>query len=549
MIIDVAPLLEPISDAAPSGSDIRETEDYEAIAAEIEKMTSPTSTGQIDWQKVETIGTRLFSSQGKDFMVAAWVAAAWTERYGIEGLGAGLLLQDGLVNRHWQTAWPPIKRLRGRRNALSWWADRTTAWLENKEIPPLREETRAAMVSAAESLDARLAELDPEGPPMHGFVQQIRRLEVIAPAAEPPQTQDASAATEITDGAANLAPAPANAAQASQSRAPQMDAARAAPKAFSGSAPPADALDSVDAVIDALTPALNYIAQVTSALRSLDRLNPLTIEMARLAARGTLVQAPPAQQGTTPFMPPPVAISDAFATIASSGNADGLIEFCESRIATFPYWLDLDRESARGYGMLGEAGAAMRQAVIDHTLAFVKRIPGVERLSFSDGTPFADDSTLQWLEACKAERQSSGGGGAPDRYERTRLQALEAFDAGRHDEAMRCYQNLIESTWSGRERFRAQLSLAELFMNAPGDADVLPLVTHLGHECRTRQLATWEPALALQTWQLILRAARQTLAGPLTADDEPRRQAGLQAQYDALRELAAIDPIAASKGH
>src|SRR5690606_23587988 len=100
-----------------------------------------------------------------------------------------------------------------------------------------------------------------------------------------------------------------------------------------------------------------------------------------------------------------------------------------------------------------------------------------------------------------------------------------------------------------RERFRAQLSLAELFMNAAGDVDVLPLVTHLGQECRTRQLASWEPTLALQAWQLILRAARQTLASPLLADDEPRRQACLQAQYDAMRELAAIDPITATKSH
>lgn len=551
MIIDVAPLLEPVSEAAPGGADIRDTEDYEAIAAEIEKMTSPTSSGQVEWQKIEALGTRLFSTQCKDFMLAAWVAAAWTERYGIEGLGAGLQLQEGLISRYWDTAQPPLKRLRGRRNALTWWIERTVGWLENKDIPPLREEVHQAMVSAAESLDAQLAERDPDSPPLGAFIQQIRRLSVIAPAAE---------ATEAASDAADDAPTAGTAAAEPQDSGPAVGQARAAtptaattaagapagPRAFHEAAPAAEALDSLDGVISALSPALNYIGQVTNALRTLDRFNPLAIEMGRLAARGSLLGLPPAQDGMTPIMPPPVAISDAFATIARSGNADGLIEFCESRIATFPYWLDLDRESARGYGMLGEPGAAMRQAVIQNTLAFVKRLPGIDRMAFSDGTPFADDATLQWLENCKAENQGDGTGPA-DRFSRTRQQALEALDAGRQDEAMQCYQALIESTWSGRERFQARLALAELFLGLPGEADLVPLVSHLAEECRERQLAAWEPTLALQAWQLTLRAARQALASPSVAEDEHRRKACQEAAREALRELAAIDFIMATK--
>lgn len=549
MIIDVAPLLEPVSETVPGGADIRDTEDYEAIAAEIEKMTSPTSTGQVEWQKVETLGSRLFSTQSKDFMLAAWVAAAWTERYGIEGLGAGLQLQEGLVTRYWDTAQPPLKRLRGRRNALGWWIERTVNWLENKDIPPLREEIHQLMVGAAQSLDALLAERDPDSPPLNAFIQQIRRLEVIAPAEAPEPTPAVAGATSPAQADAppgSHAPAASAPTATPTSATPPAAGPSGAPRAFNDAAPAADALDSLDAVIGALTPALSYIGQVTNALRTLDRFNPLAIEMGRLAARGALLSPPPAQQGATPFMPPPVAISDAFATIARSGNADGLIEFCESRIATFPYWLDLDRESARGYGMLGEAGAAMRQAVVQNTLAFIKRLPGIEHLTFSDGTPFADDATLQWIENCKAENKG-GGGGPADRFSRVRLQALDALDAGHPDTAMQCYQTLIESTWSGRERFQARLALAELFLGLPGEADLVPLVSHLADECRQRQLATWEPALALQAWHLTLRAARQALATPSVAEDEHRRKACQQAAQDALRELAAIDFIMATK--
>ncbi len=81
-------------------------------------------------------------------------------------------------------------------------------------------------------------------------------------------------------------------------------------------------------------------------------------------------------------MAPPVAIQDAFGTIKQNNNPDGLVEFCESRLGTFPYWLDLDRESARGFALMGAAGAPLRQKVIEHALYFhpktaEHRAPGV----------------------------------------------------------------------------------------------------------------------------------------------------------------------------
>ncbi|MBC7203098.1 MAG: hypothetical protein H5U29_06165, partial [Pusillimonas sp.] len=49
MSIDVTLLLAPISEGAPAGEEARATESYEAVAAEIEKMTSLSGASPIDW--------------------------------------------------------------------------------------------------------------------------------------------------------------------------------------------------------------------------------------------------------------------------------------------------------------------------------------------------------------------------------------------------------------------------------------------------------------------------------------------------------------------
>lgn len=287
-----------------------------------------------------------------------------------------------------------------------------------------------------------------------------------------------------------------------------------------------------------MQPVKDYLGHVSSALLEIAPLQPLLIEINRFAARASILSAPPATANATALMAPPVAIADAFATISGTGNAEGIIAFCESRIPAFPFWLDLDRQAARGYSMLGEPGAPMRQAIIKNLLAFVERLPGIETLTFSDGTPFASDDTRQWLEECRAQHSS----GAPqDAFSAVQAQALAAANDGRHSDALQLYQSVIQNTHCGRDQFRARIALIELLLAAHGDIDPMPLTQPLIHDCAALDLARWEPALAAQAWQTVLKACRQALANPSINQDATRRQHYLQIRHDALQHLARVD--------
>lgn len=532
MTIDVSTLLAPISDPYPAGEDARENENYEAVAAEIEKLTSLSAATPINWALVADQGADILRSQSKDFMLCAWVSAAWIEAHGIDGLSAGLTLHAGLMQRYWDNGFPPLKRLRGRRNALSWWVDRASEWLSNQTLAPLQQDAHAAIVTAAQAIDDMLAEKDPDAPPLASFVRQLKNLDVVAP---------------IADGDS---PAKETAADPAPDQPPPPPPTQAAPATLPTGAKPAapvtlpDSFTSIDDIVGALSPLADHLGQLSGALMTLDRFHPLVVEIGRFAARAPLLEPPPAQGGTTALVPPPVAIIDAFQAICHAGNAEGIIEFCESRILAFPFWLDLDQASARGFGMLGERGARMRKAIIKNALAFTERMPGIELLTFADGTPFASEETRQWLETCRAEQS----GNAPtDAFGAVQQQAQQAGADGRHDDAIKAYQSFIQTTSTGRDQFKARLALTDLFITVRADADPVPFVQPLVEDCTQHALNLWEPELASKAWQIVLKACRQALAASHTRDDPSKRERYLQLQTQALQALARVDFTAATR--
>lgn len=566
MPLDIASFLAPVTTEHPAGHDARDSAPYEAVAAEMEKLTSLSNTGAIDWGKVAQQGEHILAHESKDFMMAAWVSEAWLQCHGMEGLIAGLQLHAGLIHTYWETAFPVLKRIRGRRNALEWWLDRIQNWLDQNTPAPMESSVHDTLIHAITTLDTELAEKDPESPPLAGLIRQLKQLDVIeapsaaAPLAEQPHEQTSiapapvpsappeSTAQELTSQPQSTATAthtPAVvAAPLPAASAPVPHQAAATASAPTVSLPNTSALvsnthlSSVDEIIHALEPASHYLAQISTALLSIERFHPLVIEISRFAARCRLTQAPPATDGVTALVAPPVAILDAFARIQQSDNPEGLIEFSESRIAAFPFWLDLDHSSARGFSLLGPPGAAMHQAIIKNVVSFVERLPGIETLQFSDGTPFACDATRQWIEQCRAENQGSSA--SEDPVDQTQHAAKQMIRGGHFEEAESLYQQLIQSTRKGRDQFRARISLIELLMTQRPTIDAQPFIAPLIEECLTRDLASWEPELAAQIWALKIKALRTSITRQQGLS--PERSNQLETELiEALQRLSVLD--------
>lgn len=535
MAIDFEALLLPISKDTPGGVESRETPQYEVVFAEIERLTSPSADRQPDWIKVEAQSTEVLKTISKDFMVASWLSAAWVEKSGIDGLSAGLGLFAGLLQTYWETGFPSIKRLRGRRNAIVWWTDRVTAWLSNTTPAPLPAEAHDVLVQRIQAIDRTFAEVDPEAPSLNELVNLIKRLDVIEPAAAPAQPAEQDAVAQAPSGAQGQQ------ATASSGVIGASSAANTSISATAATGPQLGDLSkvaNVDDLVTALDSVFAYLGDASQKLVELDPYNPLAIGLNRFGARGALLSLPQAQGQTTLIAPPPMAEMQSFQTVCDAGNPQGVAGFCEGRLATYPFWLDLDRQSAMAYGAMGPAAATMRSAVIDEVLALVKRLPGIEKLTFSDGTPFADEATKAWIATCQAERL---GGGATDKFSEAKKQANENVGSGDSDAAIAGLQDFLSNTRSGRDQFRARVALAELALGLKKDLDMQPLIDPLLDECERLNLMYWEPELALLAWNLKLRAARAVAKQAEDTADLEKIAASQNVVQLALKKVSMLD--------
>ena len=515
-------LLEPISTESPAGNDCRDTAGYQAITSQIEQLARPEFTGTLNWSNIQTQAADILRTQSKDFMVAGWLAASWVELQGVLGIKGGADLFQGMLNQYWDNGFPGLARIRGRRNAIAWWADRASNFIARGGLQPISQSEYDALQVSVKELDKAFADKDSDAPSLGDFMQLIRALEVKPEAQAPIPAASADLAQEQTassQGASNLGPS----------------------INLTGS------LNSIDEISVALDSVRPYVGTISQALLALDKFNPLVIGLNRFSARSSILELPPSNGGATSLPEPPFSELQMFNAVTTSGNPENIIEFCEARISQYPYWLDLDYFSAQAYEALGEPAKLMKQAVVDEALRFILRLQGVETLSFAGKTtPFASPPVQKWLNDCLL--QSSGGGGALDSLAIAKAKALESGQGGKSDEVIKSLQAYIDSTRSPRDQFRARIELITFISGAKKGVDISPLLQSLVEECETRKLADWDPDLALAAWTLRLHSLQQALNLDEVKSDVNKVARYQQEISEALAKIAYVNYSDAIRG-
>lgn len=502
--------IQPIAGPQPAGNEVREDPAFELLEAEIAKLASPVHSVTMDWNKVNQWSSELLSAKGKDLLVACYLAGGLLETRGLYGLADGLKVLADMLQTYWDTLYPGLKRMRGRRNALQWLIDRVqqrAAETDWGALPPQEADLVARLAASLRAMDTLLAEKDSEAPSMRALLTLVNSLTVIEekPAAPPPAPAAASPAS---------APAPAS------------------------NAPPATLLlDSADNVERALEEACSRLGSLAEWFLASDSSNPLSYRLNRTAAWSTLEALPPADGGQTRIAPPISQLTDALARLKDSQSDAELVAFAEAQLANFPFWLDLNGVCAAALGRMGSGYAAARQEVCNETARLLARLPGLEKLAFSSGMPFAASDTLDWLATLlpgvAAGSGPATGGRASDAVTAAigNARALAANDD--LASAAACLQEQLALQPPARDQLLLQIRLCELLLqHRPGAA--LKAFAHAVVEAIDRhQLGTWDPAMALDG----LRVAY----GVMARNEEDRDAAdGLLARIVALDAATAV---------
>jgi type VI secretion system protein VasJ len=280
-----------------------------------------------------------------------------------------------------------------------------------------------------------------------------------------------------------------------------------------------------------------------------------SVRLVRSVRWDTLHEVPPADAAScTRLAPPRSELRQQMKRLVLQKQWHELLERIEGAFmeGVNHLWFDLQYFQHVALDHVGAPYSTCRELLRADFALFLERLPGIERLAFNDGTPFADDATLEWIARHAVVRDLEAGesvaplpvsadseDGAAGDWPEIEAQAREL--AGRDGvEAAFGWLEALPGLKTDRHRYLQRLVMARLADHA-GRADAaLALLAELDATARSLPLMRWEPALVFEVKQQLIRALK-AMSNRKDADKPAlaRRIGELQA------ELTVLDPARA----
>jgi len=519
---------DPIEPDQPAGSDVRYEPEFEQLQAEIDKLTLPSASGSINWQKVSDLAASILAKQSKDLLVAGYLAVSQIHLRQIEGFADGLTVIHDLLTNFWDDLFPPKKRLRGRVGAIDWWIEKTETALKGIKAESDAGKTRAAIFTALTAIDSLMVEYLPD-PPM---------LRPIETALETVFTADDE--TNEDKPAVIIAEAEADPAVETKPK-PHQEATGLA------LAPEPETFVSEQDAQKIITSGMQKVRQAARTLLEHNPTNVMAYRYHRFAAWSVLSSLPPETDGQTHIMPPPPYVCQSLLKLKENGNWKALILSAEQHLSQFIFWFDLNRFVAEALTSLGDDYQDAHEEVCQDTAFFIRRFPPLVGMSFSDGTPFANPDTRQWLNeisfgADLVADTTDSKPGATDQTDGSNRRADVLAEAQalvkkkKLPHAVQLLHNELKYCGSQQEALEWRMALCRMLIAAKRTDMALPHLDLILKDIKTYRLTSWDPRFAMECLTLVWAGyTSQT-------DKEIKGRAN-----DVLSLIARLDPAAALK--
>ncbi|MBK6693767.1 MAG: type VI secretion system domain-containing protein [Myxococcales bacterium] len=527
-----APLLAPLS-PAPGGRDMSFDPSFEAAKAEIDKLTS-VSGGKPNWTGIIEGTSRLLTNDTKDFRLVIWWALATVQQRptpAFADLAAAAHLVLGMVHAHWTTAFPDVKRSRGRANLYAWLTEQIDPLFDGREVVAEEREAVVLSQSLLEELDAALAERLGESHPGPGRLRGsmnrfVRALPADAPPQPPPPApapvgEPRRGATAETHAYADD-PQEGGGGDRASTPAPSVMVVRVeqdpfAPPALLAAAP--TSADEARGALDTVTPLLFDVADLLRADAPDD---PTAYRVSRLAAR----LLPAALGNVDDVRPPEGAAVTELGEALSREDWAAVVEVGERLLRASPSWLELHYTLSTALAQLGRDDA--RKEADRGAREILARFDGQPEPRFFI-IPYATEASRKWLHppAPRARAVPAEGGNE---------EAAPPPSVAQHVETLGDAVKVANRAGSGRERFRGMLQAGTMAIEQGQFQLARAVLESLLDVVGRHQLEEWDPALCASLYQLLIQALRgQGGENP----DQGAREAQL---FD---KLCRIDPEAA----
>ena len=505
---------EPISADRPCGSDVRYDAEYQALQNEIDKLSSPSAAGSVNWEKVVRFASDILAHKSKDLLVAIYLSVALTYTRKHDGLSMGVKLLMDLMGKFWEQLYPPRERMRGRLRALEWWAEKMDSAL--RQLPPIPvPEAQVRILKDHLNQVEQWIVKHLENPPSLTAIKNLAGdLTVMHEVAVQKEAVKPSASRVIADDTKN------NQNQIRPSEQPEE-------------------IQSFPNDGRMLEHYLQKIREIGSHCRQQNSADPLPYRLNRKLMWCNIEDLPISTNGLTRIPAPDKQIVKMLFDLHDSGDAETLLKAAEGRLSQYIFWMDLNRFVAESLARLGAYYTKAHRAVCRETAFLIYQLPGLEDLSFSDGTPFATLETKNWLKSIAIHSGMSVQTvpdnklkfrGGESRIEEEITEAQVMIQKGRLLEAMEGLQQKLNAASAGREKIIWRLAVARLLLDVKRYELALPHLAQIIREIDHFHLENYDSALALKGLKMVC-------TGLELQDDESSKSKKAEVMY----RIAKID--------
>jgi type VI secretion system protein VasJ len=521
--------VSPINPENPAGEDVRYQPIFEGLQSEIDKLSSPSAAAvSVDWGKVADLASEILSDKSKDLLVAAYFCVSQITLGGVEGLELGLRVYADLLDNFWDGLFPAKKRMRGRIAAVEWWVERSEIAIGQLSPTTVNESILSRIRTLCEHIDSVLGQHLPDPrPAVHPVLRAVEAIPQLENPAAPPASENLSE----QHGEAVL--------NAKEIAAPQhLPPSTSAPEVRAPQKTESDPGNSFSTLVRSMQSLATTVFEQNQA-------DPLSYRLLRFSMWAPLVNLPPVADGKTIIPPPDPQMAAIVRDLFARGDWRQVVSAAEYQLSQYIFWLDLNRFSAIALENLGSPYKKAADCLAQETAFFLVRFPELVSFRFSDGTPFADKETEDWLQsvspgssALSMEQLPISGSNSSDVVSEqivSIMQQSEDLVRGKNLlGAVSLLQQELQQAVSVKDKMLWRLALCRLLVVSNNATLAVPHFDHILADIKRYKLDKWDPAFALQ-------GLKAVWAGYQKVSDKALKEQAVR----VLHQISRINPVEA----
>lgn len=460
---------KPIPGDSPAGHECYELPEYTIVRNEIQKLSRVGQSSSIDWLLIIENSVTLLTHHSKDIQVATYLAYGLLPQYQFQGLATGLKILLDLISKFWEEAFPQ-GREKAKIEFLNWYATQSLNYLSHLQLVEGDEKLQKQIITSLKKIENELIDrkITPD------FFSSLRKKVESVTFSNLPLTQKQE---EKLD---------AELKESGQFQEPALD----------------------------LDTDLLHFTKSARELMGREPSNVYAYYLNRIAAWGGVSRAPFHEEGLTLVKAPEYFNQERIKSVQEEGSLAEIVAAAEEMIPQEIFWLDLHFISLNALKKLDATFNPAFEVAKRELVNFVNRCPNIEKLKFSDGTPFLSKQYEEQLNTFTTRKDTSISSNIKtlSEVEQNQLKSIKELVSMRNTKNYQTdiaqIELLKKGSISDKVLLMSYMAICDLLLDENEQSILKPYLGFIVELIERHQLISWEPGLALEALVLVYRCMK-----------------------------------------